>query len=119
MTDGDERGKSQLNQEDEEIAAEIVDDLEALLDSLPHLYREEVSQPSGAQDRLDQTTNWAFTVLVGLLTLVFSSPDMPAYLLLIAVVALCIFLSLEVFRKTSMQMPWIRWVSNIPDGVRR
>jgi uncharacterized membrane protein len=51
-----------------------------------------------AQDRIDQTTNWAITVIAALLSVVFSSPDMPAYLLLVGIVILGIFLSFEVRR---------------------
>ncbi|THE65169.1 DUF2270 domain-containing protein [Salinadaptatus halalkaliphilus] len=71
---------------------------ETLLASLPHYYRGEVAQATSSQDRIDQTTNWAITVLAALLSVVFSSPDMPAYLLLVGVLVLCIFLWYEVRR---------------------
>ncbi|WP_049928536.1 DUF2270 domain-containing protein [Halopiger goleimassiliensis] len=87
-----------LERDDQEIGAAVADDADALLDALPHYYRGEVSQANSAQDRIDQTTNWAITVLVALLSVVFSSPDMPAYLLLIGLIALSIFLSYEVRR---------------------
>ncbi|WP_050050300.1 DUF2270 domain-containing protein [Halostagnicola sp. A56] len=87
-----------LEREDQEIAAEIAGDAESLLDALPHYYRGEVAQTTTAQDRIDQTTNWAITVLAALLSVVFSSPDMPAYLLLVGMVILAIFLSFEVRR---------------------
>ncbi|WP_255170511.1 DUF2270 domain-containing protein [Natrononativus amylolyticus] len=98
MTIDEDHTDSPLDREDQEIGAEVADDPEALLTSLPHYYRGEVTQVSSAQDRIDQTTNWAITVLVALLSVVFSSPDMPAYLLLVALVALSIFLSYEVRR---------------------
>lgn len=87
-----------LEREDQEIATEIADDAESLLSALPHYYRGEISQTTTAQDRIDQTTNWAITVLAALLSVVFSSPDMPAYLLLVGMVILAIFLSFEVRR---------------------
>lgn len=94
----DDRTDGPLDEGDEEIAAEIADDAEALLSALPHYYRGEVSQASSAQDRIDRTTNWAITVLAALLSVVFSSPDLPAYLLLVGIVILAIFLSYEVRR---------------------
>lgn len=97
MSEDDDR-KSRLNRGDEEIGAEIADDAESLLAALPHYYRGEVSQANASQDRIDRTTNWAITVLAALLSVVFSAPDMPAYLLLIGVVVLSAFLSYEVRR---------------------
>ncbi|WP_415382143.1 DUF2270 domain-containing protein [Halosimplex sp. TS25] len=89
---------SRLDRGDEEFAADIAGDSDALLEILPHFYRGEVSQANSAQDRIDRTTNWAITLLAALLSLVFSAPAMPAYLLLIAVGALAAFLSYEVRR---------------------
>lgn len=93
-----EHADSPLDPSDQEIAAEIADDAEALLSALPHYYRGEVGQATSSQDRIDQTTNWAITVLAALLSVVFSSPDTPAYLPLVGIVILCIFLSYEVRR---------------------
>jgi uncharacterized membrane protein len=83
---------------DDEVAAEVADDAEALLSTLPHYYRGEVSQANSTQNRIDQTTNWAITLLAALLSVVLSSPDVPAYLLLVGVVVLGIFLVYEVRR---------------------
>ncbi|WP_312910583.1 DUF2270 domain-containing protein [Natronosalvus caseinilyticus] len=97
-SDRTDRANSPLEREDQEIAAEAADDGDSLLALLPHYYRGEVSQANNAQDRIDQTTNWAITVIAALLSLVFSSREMPAYLLLIGLVVLCVFLSYEVRR---------------------
>ncbi|MFC6717366.1 DUF2270 domain-containing protein [Natrialbaceae archaeon GCM10025810] len=94
----DEDRSSPLEREDHEVGADIANDADGFLSLLPHYYRGEVSQASGAQDRIDQTTNWAITVMVALLSIVFSSRNMPAYLLLIGLAALAIFLSYEVRR---------------------
>ncbi len=98
MSTDDEHNGSRLDRGDEEIGAEIAGDTEALLSALPHYYRGEVSQANASQDRIDRTTNWAITVLAALLSVVFSSPDMPAYLLLIGGLVLSMFLSYEVRR---------------------
>ncbi|RQH03160.1 DUF2270 domain-containing protein [Natrarchaeobius oligotrophus] len=89
---------SPLDEGDQEIGAEVADDPETLLTALPHYYRGEVAQVNSAQDRIDRTTNWAITVMAALLSVVFSSPEMPAYLLLVGVFVLGIFLWYEVRR---------------------
>lgn len=98
MADEEKHTESPLNQEDQEIGAEIAKDPEDLLAVLPHYYRGEVSQANNTQDRMDQTTNWAITVLAALLSVVFSSPSMPAYLLLLGMLVLSIFLWFEIRR---------------------
>ena len=55
-------------------------------------YREETSQASHYQARIDRTTNWAVTVMTGFLTVVFSRPNVAACVLLIAIIAPCGFL---------------------------
>ena len=60
-----------------------------------------MSQVAHYQNRLDQTTNWAVTVMAGFLTVVFSTSDIPAYVLLIGLVALCSFLFFETRRYRS------------------
>ncbi|GAB3674353.1 DUF2270 domain-containing protein [Halopiger thermotolerans] len=87
-----------LDPDDQEVGAEAAADSDSLLGILPHFYRGEVSQANSAQDRIDRTTDWAIALLAALLSLVFSSPDMPAFLLLIGQFVLCIFLFYEVRR---------------------
>lgn len=85
--------ESPLDQEDEEVAASAADDSDAFLSVMPHFYRGEISQAISAQDRIDRTTNWAITMLIALLSVVFSSRSLPAYLLLIGLIALGVFRS--------------------------
>lgn len=98
MSNPGDRTDRPPNPGDPEFAAEIADDADALLATLPHYYRGEVTQATSAHDRIDQSTNWAITVLIAVLSVAFSAPDRPAYLLLIGIVALSIFLSYEVRR---------------------
>ncbi|MFC7141749.1 DUF2270 domain-containing protein [Halosimplex aquaticum] len=95
--DDEARSESPLDR-DEVVAAEIAEDADAFSSALAQFYRSEVTQAAGAQDRMDRTTNWAITVLAALVSVVFSTPQMPAYLLLIGVVALSMFLTYEVRR---------------------
>jgi uncharacterized membrane protein len=87
-----------LDRADQEIGATAATDTESLLGVLPHFYRGEVSQANSAQDRIDRTTDWAITLLAAVLSLVFSSRNMPAFLLLIGIFVLSIFLFFEVRR---------------------
>ncbi|OIB56284.1 DUF2270 domain-containing protein [Natrialba sp. SSL1] len=92
------RHNDTLDTEDEEIGAAAATDPDDFLAMVPHFYRGEVSQASSAQDRLDRTTDWAITLIAALLSLVFSSADMPAYLLLVGLLLLSMFLFFEVRR---------------------
>ncbi|MFB1065196.1 DUF2270 domain-containing protein [Natrinema sp. H-ect4] len=87
-----------LDRGDQEIGATAAADTDSLLGVLPHFYRGEVSQANSAQDRIDRTTDWAITLLAALLSIVFSSRNMPAFLLLIGMFVLSIFLFYEVRR---------------------
>lgn len=94
----DDHPDSTLDQDDEEVAAAIADDTDTLLTLLSDYYRGGVSQANNSQNRIDQTTNWAITLIAALLSVVFSSADLPAYLLLVGIGILCVFLSYEVRR---------------------
>lgn len=87
-----------LDRHDEEIAGELAEEADTVIVALPEHYRGEVSQAIRAQDRIDQTTNLPVTALVAPLAIVYSSPDMPAYLLLIGFIAFSAFVSYEVCR---------------------
>lgn len=87
-----------LDTQDEEVATDAGTDPERFLSIFPHFYRGSVSRTVSAQDRLDRTTDWAITVIAALLSVVFASEAMPAYLLLIGLVLLGMFLYFEVRR---------------------
>ncbi|MCU4972532.1 DUF2270 domain-containing protein [Halobacteria archaeon AArc-m2/3/4] len=97
MSQGDEEFDS-TSEDAREIGRRAATDPDDFLSLLPHFYRGEVSQMNAAQDRIDRTTDWAIALMGALLSVVFSSPEMPAYLLLVGLVALCTFLAFEVRR---------------------
>ncbi len=97
MSQGDD-GFDPMSDEAREIGERAATDPDDFLSLLPHFYRGEVSQMNAAQDRIDRTTDWAIALMGAILSVVFSSPDMPAYLLLVGLVALCTFLAFEVRR---------------------
>lgn len=65
---------------------------------ISEFYRVESRQMASGQNRVDQTTNWAVTVMAAFLTVVFSQPDLAAYILLIGILSMCGFLLFEVRR---------------------
>lgn len=90
-SDDEER---RLDEGDEEISAER----DTLLELIPHYHRGEVTQTTTALDRLDQTTNWAVTLIAALVTVVFSARDISPHLLLIGLIIILIFLAFDVRR---------------------
>jgi uncharacterized membrane protein len=81
-----------------EVAAVAAESHEDLLALVPHYYRGEVSQLTTGQDRIDRTTDWAVALLTAVLSVVFASQSIPAYLLVIGLLALWTFLAFEVRR---------------------
>lgn len=60
-----------------------------------HLYRGEVSRSNTWRTRLDATTNWAVVSVGAVLTFVFSAPQNPHYVLLLALLLVLTFLHIE------------------------
>lgn len=85
-------------EEEREIAAQAAYDPEEMLSLIPHYYRGEVSQMSASRSRVGQATDWAVALLAAILSLTFSSPEMPVSLILIGIVAMCAFLWFETRR---------------------
>ena len=65
---------------------------------LVHLYRGELDRVTTWRGRLDQTINWAVTIMAAVLTWVFSSGDNPHYLLLIGMLTVATFHLIETRR---------------------
>jgi uncharacterized membrane protein len=65
---------------------------------LRDLYRGELDRVTTWRGRLDQTINWAVTIMAAVLTWVFSSSDNPHYLLLIGMLTVMIFHVVETRR---------------------
>jgi uncharacterized membrane protein len=66
--------------------------------AMAHLYRGEIHRMKFWRERLDRTTRWAVIVVAALITWAFASPDNPHYVLLVGVVTLWIFLTMEARR---------------------
>ncbi|MFC7141180.1 DUF2270 domain-containing protein [Halosimplex aquaticum] len=71
---------------------------ESMPSLLGHFYRAEMDRSTAWRGRLDNTTNWAVTIMAALLTFVFSSSDNPHYLLLIGMVTVAVFHVIETRR---------------------
>lgn len=65
---------------------------------LGHMYRGELDRETTWRSRLDQTTNWAVTIMAAVLTWAFSSANNPHYLLIIGMLTVGVFHLVETRR---------------------
>ncbi|ELK54840.1 MULTISPECIES: DUF2270 domain-containing protein [Haloferax] len=84
--------------DDTHIGAGVFDETMGPGSSFAHLYRGEIHRMKSWRERLDRTSNWAITLMAGILTWSFSAQTHPHYLILLGVVTLSIFLSIEARR---------------------
>lgn len=80
------------------VATVAATDQEEFLSLLPHYYRGEMSQSGNLLSRLDLTTDWAIVTVTAVLALAFQGGDASAYLLLIGIVGVSLFLLFDVRR---------------------
>lgn len=80
-----------------EIGREMVDQSTGLGSVMAHFYRGEMDRETTWRQRLDQTTNWAVTLLAAILAYAFSSADRHI-ILLIGMVITVLFLGVEARR---------------------
>ena len=73
-------------------------DLSTLISLSSHFYRGEMDRVTTWRTRMDQTTNWAVVVMAAILTWAFTSTDNPHYVLLVAMLAVSVFLFVEAGR---------------------
>ncbi|ELZ94784.1 hypothetical protein C440_06907 [Haloferax mucosum ATCC BAA-1512] len=83
---------------DSHIGAGVFDETMGPGSSFAHLYRGEIHRMKSWRERLDRTSNWAITLMAGILTWSFSAQTHPHYIILLGVVTLCIFLAIEARR---------------------
>lgn len=62
---------------------------------ITHFYRSERQRADTWRERLDATTNWAVIITAGILTFVFSKPNISHFTLILGMFLLLIFLSIE------------------------
>ncbi|MFC7202604.1 DUF2270 domain-containing protein [Haloferax namakaokahaiae] len=80
------------------VAAQAGAERDEFLSLIPHYYRGEVSQSGNLLTRLDLTTDWAIVLVTVVLALAFQGPDSSAYLLLIGLLGVVLFLLFDVRR---------------------
>jgi len=98
MTAHRPEGFDSTDHEAREVAGVAATDDETFLSLMPHYYRGEVSQSGNLLSRLDLTTDWAIVVVTAVLALAFQGSDATAYLLLIGIVGVTLFLLFDVRR---------------------
>ncbi|QLG50727.1 DUF2270 domain-containing protein [Natrinema halophilum] len=86
------------NPDERNVATAAATDQEEFLSLLPHYYRGEMSQSGNLLSRLDLTTDWAIVTVTAVLALAFQGGDASAYLLLIGIVGVSLFLLFDVRR---------------------
>lgn len=84
--------------EEREIGREIVDQSTGLGSVLAHLYRGEVAREISWRERLDSTTNWAVTVIAGILAYAFSSDEVAHSIIIVGMGIGVTFLLIEARR---------------------
>lgn len=81
-----------------DVARVAATDSDAFLSLIAQYYRAEVAQSGNLLTRLDLTIDWAIVVVTAVLALAFRGADVAAYLLLIGIVAVTLFLTFDVRR---------------------
>ena len=84
--------------EQREIGREMVDQSTGLGSVMAHLYRGEVAREISWRERLDSTTNWAVTVIAGILAYAFSGDDVAHSIILVGMGVGIVFLVIEARR---------------------
>src|SRR3954452_22660475 len=69
-----------------------------VINALAHFHRAEMGRMTGWRDRLDRTTNWAITVVAGMLSVSLSTPTAHHGVLLFAMVLVWLLLWIEARR---------------------
>ncbi|NUB90148.1 DUF2270 domain-containing protein [Haloterrigena sp. SYSU A558-1] len=87
--------------EESEIGREMVDQSTGLGSVAAHLYRGEVERVTTWRGRLDETTNWAVTVMAAILVYAFSSDGTSHAILLVGMLVMVVFLGIEARRYQS------------------
>ena len=91
------QGDSELT-EGAKLGSEIADTTSEMTSILGDVYRGELDRETTWRSRLDQTTTWGVTVVAAILTWAFSSGDNPHYIILAGMLAVSLFLMIEVHR---------------------
>lgn len=68
------------------------------VNTLAHYYRGEIARMAGWRDRIDRTSNWAITVVAGMLSVSLSTPSAHHGVLLFAMLLVLLLLSIEARR---------------------
>ncbi|WP_135363013.1 DUF2270 domain-containing protein [Halosimplex halophilum] len=84
--------------DEREIGREMVEQNTGLGSVVAHMYRGEVAREISWRERLDATTNWAVTVIAGILAYAFSADDVSHTIILVGMGSGLVFLVIEARR---------------------
>jgi uncharacterized membrane protein len=85
-------------QEKESFAPPLPGSTPEFINTVAHYYRGEIARMSGWRDRIDRTSNWAITVVAGMLSVSLSTSSSHHGVLLFAMLLVALMLSIEARR---------------------
>lgn len=83
---------------EQDVGGQMDEDVTTMSSILGDTYRGELDRETTWRSRLDQTTTWSVTIVAAILTWAFSSVENPHYIILVGVLAVAMFLSVEARR---------------------
>jgi len=98
VTENDDTEFDATDPEARDVGQTAATDAEEFLSVMPHYYRGEVSTSGNLLSRLDLTIDWAIVLVTAVLALAFQGGDVAAYLLLIGILGVTLFLFFDVRR---------------------
>lgn len=98
MTDPDPEDFDSTGPEERDVVTAAAVDRELFVSLMQDYYRGEMSQSGNLLSRLDLTSDWAIVLVTAVLALAFQGGDVTAYLLLIGIVGVSLFLFFDVRR---------------------
>ena len=84
--------------EERRVGREMVDESTGLGSVVAHMYRGEMERAVNWRGRLDSTTNWAVTIIAGILAYAFSGGDVAHSIILVGMLIGAVFLLIEARR---------------------
>ena len=82
--------------EEREIGRTMISDRSDLGSIIAHVYRGEIDREVSWRERTDATTNWAVTIIAGILAYAFSSGEIADSIIVVAMLIGIVFLIIEV-----------------------
>src|SRR5215203_5094307 len=93
-----QKNQPDVGEPEELVALPLPSTSAELITVVAHFHRAEIGRMAGWRDRIDRTTNWAITVVAGMLSVSLSTPTAHHGVLLFAMVLVLLLLAIEARR---------------------